>query len=72
MRMDNIRQDASWHNYRRALGKEDRELLDEMISAALAHAPALESSSLPRMEGLMLAILLEQAKETFQLEATKI
>lgn len=70
MRMDSIRQDASWNNYRKALGKEDREAFDEMIRIAQTHAPAMGSSTLARMEWMILAILLEQEKEIGRLHRT--
>lgn len=67
MRLGNIRQETSWTNYRRALGKEDRDMFDEMVGIAQIHAPALESSTIDRLEGLILAILFEQEKEICRL-----
>lgn len=60
--------DRSWRNYRRALGKEDREVLDDIIGRALSYAPAVGPSTIDRMEALILSMLLEQEKEIRRLK----
>jgi hypothetical protein len=67
MRPGDIRQDTSWNNYRRALGKEDREVFDEMIGKIQTYAPALGSSAIDRLEGMILALLLAQEMEVRRL-----
>ena len=42
-------------------------MFDEMVGIAQIHAPALESSTIDRLEGLILAILFEQEKEICRL-----
>ncbi len=54
---------ARWAKFRRALRREDQEVLDELFLQARRHVAAMAyvSAAVP-MEGVLLAMLLEERK----------
>ena len=55
---------SSWSDFRRALGKEDREAFDAMTDRVRKHSSAASYAAfLDPLEGVLLSILLEQEKE---------
>ena len=53
-----------WGDFRRALGREDREAFDRVVSRARKHSPASSCAALcDPLEAVLLSILLEQEKE---------
>jgi len=63
------REEASWAPFRRALRREDRELLDELFAAARYHtaACAFAGRAVP-FEAILLSILLEERRALRELE----
>jgi hypothetical protein len=57
------REEASWAPFRRALRREDRELLDELFAAARYHtaACAFAGRAVP-LEAILMSILLEERR----------
>ncbi len=61
---------ASFNRFRRALRRSDQLALDELFVAARQHlAAAAYSANLLPMETFLLAMLLEEHKETMRLRA---
>jgi len=53
-----------WGDFRRALGREDREAFDRMVDRARRHSAAASYAAFyDPLEGVLLSILLEQEKE---------
>lgn len=53
-----------WGEFRRALGREDREAFDRVIARARRHSSASSYAALcDPLEAALLSILLEQEKE---------
>ena len=63
------REEASWAAFRRALRKEDRELLDELFAAARYHtaACAFAGRAVP-FEAILMSVLLEERRAIRELE----
>jgi hypothetical protein len=63
------REEASWAAFRRALRKEDRELLDELFAAARYHtaACACAGRAVP-FEAILMSVLLEERRAIRELE----
>ena len=63
------REEASWAPFRRALRREDRELLDELFSAARHHtaACAFAGRAVP-FEAILLSMLVEERRAVRELE----
>lgn len=62
--------EAEWSKFRRALRKEDEELLDELFGFAKYHsAPASYFSTPNPMEPIFMAILIELLKEIKRLKS---
>lgn len=63
-------EEANFAPFRRALRREDREILDRLFSAARHHtAPAAYLSRSVPFEVILLAMLLEMAKQVEALRA---
>jgi hypothetical protein len=62
------REEESWRAFRRALRREDRELLDELFSAARYHTAACTCSgrALP-FEAILMSILIEERRSVKEL-----
>jgi hypothetical protein len=59
----------SWNGFRRALRKEDQEVLDGLWRYARRHAAPLSMASRPvPMEGILMAMLLGLATRVAELE----
>jgi hypothetical protein len=53
-----------WGDFRRALGREDREAFDKVMARARKHSSASSYAALcDPLEAVLLSILLEQEKE---------
>jgi hypothetical protein len=62
---------ANFRQFRRALRKEDQEILDRLFAAARHHAaPAAYQSHASPFETILLAMLLELAKAVVGLQRT--
>ena len=63
------REEASWAAFRRALRREDRELLDELFAAARYHtaACAFAGRAVP-FEAILMSVLLEERRAIRELE----
>jgi hypothetical protein len=63
------REEASWASFRRALRKEDRDLLDELFAAARYHtaACAFAGRAVP-FEAILMSMLLEERRAVRELE----
>jgi hypothetical protein len=63
------REEASWAPFRRALRREDRELLDELFAAARYHtaACAFAGRAVP-FEAILMSVLLEERRAIRELE----
>ena len=63
------REEASWGPFRRALRREDRELLDELFAAARYHtaACAFAGRAVP-FEAILMSVLLEERRALRELE----
>ena len=63
------REEASWAPFRRALRREDRELLDELFAAARYHtaACAFAGRAVP-FEAILLCMLVEERRALRELE----
>ena len=63
------REEASWAPFRRALRKEDRELLDDLFAAARHHtaACAFAGRAVP-FEAILMSMLLEERRAVRELE----
>jgi hypothetical protein len=63
------REEASWAPFRRALRKEDRELLDGLFAAARYHtaACAFAGRAVP-FEAILVSMLLEERRRMRELE----
>src|SRR5512139_3473010 len=63
------REEASWAPFRRALRREDRELLDELFAAARYHtaACAFAGRAVP-FEAILLSMLVEERRALRELE----
>ena len=63
------REEASWAPFRRALRREDRELLDELFAAARHHtaACAFAGRAVP-FEAILLSMLVEERRAVRELE----
>ncbi|MEW6719169.1 MAG: hypothetical protein AB1346_01825 [Thermodesulfobacteriota bacterium] len=63
------REEASWAPFRRALRKEDRELLDDLFAAARIHTAACAFAGRPvPFEAILVSMLLEQRRAMRELE----
>lgn len=63
------REEASWAPFRRALRKEDRELLDDLFAAARHHTAACAFAGRPvPFEAILVSMLLEQRRAMRELE----
>jgi hypothetical protein len=63
----------SWSAFRRALVKEDREVLDRLFRYAKRHIAAASCATRPiPFDALVMAILLEQQKEIEQLRCSPL
>jgi len=63
------REEASWSSFRRALRKEDRELLDDLFAAARHHtAPCAFAGRPVPFEAILLSMLLEERRAVRELE----
>jgi len=63
------REEASWSSFRRALRKEDRELLDDLFAAARHHTAACAFAGRPvPFEAILLSMLLEERRAVRELE----
>ncbi len=63
------REEEEWKKFRRALRKEDREILDRLFGYARVHAA--ESSYLGRVapfDAMLISMLIEQEKRIDELE----
>ncbi len=61
--------ESEWSKFRRALRREDQEILDELFSFAKYHsAPASYFSTPNPMEPIFMAILIELLKEIRRLK----
>jgi parvulin-like peptidyl-prolyl isomerase len=62
------REEDSWKTFRRALRKEDRELLDELFAAARYHTSACTCSgrAVP-FEAILMSILVEERRAAREL-----
>ena len=59
-------------NFRRALKKEDQQILDELWERARKHIQACSFSSFPLpMEGILLSMCIELMKEIKQLNGAR-
>lgn len=57
------REEESWREFRRALRREDRALLDELFAAARYHTAACAMSGRPvPFEAILVSILLEERR----------
>jgi hypothetical protein len=57
-------EEESWKEFRRALRKEDRELLDGIFASARYHSAACSLAARPLpMEAVLVCVLLEQRRE---------
>lgn len=64
------RKKESWRGFRRALRREDRELLDELFAAARYHTAACTCSGrVAPFEAILMSILLEQCRAVRELSA---
>jgi hypothetical protein len=63
------REEASWAPFRRALRREDRELLDELFAAARYHtaACAFAGRAVP-FEAILVSMLVEERRALRELE----
>ncbi len=63
------REEESWAPFRRALRKEDRELLDDLFAAARYHtaACAFAGRAVP-FEAILLSMLIEERRAVRELE----
>ncbi len=62
--------ESEWSKFKRALRKEDQEILDELFSFAKYHsAPASYFSTPNPMEPIFMAILIELLKEIRRLRS---
>ena len=63
------REEASWSAFRRALRKEDRELLDDLFAAARYHTAACAAGgrAVP-FEAVLMSVLLEERRAIRELE----
>jgi hypothetical protein len=63
------REEASWAPFRRALRREDRELLDELFAAARYHTSACASAgrAVP-FESILVSMLVEERRALRELE----
>ena len=63
------REEASWAPFRRALRREDRELLDELFAAARYHtaACAFAGRAVP-FEAILMSMLVEERRALRELE----
>ena len=62
--------EAEWRKFRRALRREDQEVLDELFGFAKYHsAPASYFSTPDPMEPIFMAMLVELLKEVKKLKA---
>jgi hypothetical protein len=63
------REEASWAPFRRALRREDRELLDELFAAARYHtaACAFAGRAVP-FEAILISMLVEERRAVRELE----
>jgi hypothetical protein len=64
------REEESWKAFRRALRKEDRELLDELFAAARYHTSACTCSgrAVP-FEAILMSILVEERRTARELSS---
>jgi len=64
------REEESWRGFRRALRREDRELLDELFAAARYHTAACTCSgrAVP-FEAILMSILVEERRAVRELSA---
>ncbi len=63
------REEASWAPFRRALRKEDRELLDDLFAAARHHTAACAFAGRPvPFESILVSMLLEERRALRVLE----
>lgn len=61
--------DEDWGKFRRALRREDQEILDELFEMARFHAgPAAYASRPNPMEPILMGMLIEMLKRTAALE----
>ncbi|MCG3198613.1 MAG: hypothetical protein HUU16_11460 [Candidatus Omnitrophica bacterium] len=59
----------TWRDYRRALGREDRETFDRLFRLAKRHIAEASCAARPvPFDALVISILLEQQKEIERLE----
>lgn len=66
-------EEASFAPFRRALRREDREVLDRLFAAARQHAaPAAHMSRPVPFEAILVAMLLEVAKQVYALQGARI
>ncbi len=57
------REEESWREFRRALRREDRALLDELFAAARYHTAACAMAGRPvPFEAILVSILLEERR----------
>src|SRR5512139_489305 len=63
------REEASWAPFRRALRREDRELLDDLFAAARYHTAACAAGgrAVP-FEAILLSMLVEERRALRELE----
>lgn len=63
------REEASWAPFRRALRKEDRELLDDLFAAARYHTAACAFAGRPvPFEAILMSMLVEERRALRALE----
>ena len=63
------REEASWASFRRALRKEDRELLDDLFAAARHHTAACSFAGRPvPFESILMSMLIEERRALRELE----
>lgn len=63
------REEASWASFRRALRKEDRELLDDLFAAARYHTAACAFAGRPvPFEAILMSMLVEERRALRALE----
>lgn len=63
------REEASWAAFRRALRKEDRELLDDLFAAARYHTAACAFAGRPvPFEAILMSMLVEERRALRALE----
>ena len=62
---------STWKDFRRALGKEDREVLDRLFRYAKRHIAEASCAARPvPFDALVMTVLIEQQKEIERLQKT--